>query len=277
MAAAAAVCVVLAGIRFFDVLSPQYARNVAPMLNGLFEKSAPPQSLTDAPARPEGGRPGGAADARSESADSPLEASESVPVLDLGVRREGPGAAPAYAVSVSRNRKLTGSSNLIGVSPALFQELGLRTNPWLRLVGPAGKTIGVLATEMPNAATPIVLSPEIHDALSHGRTTLSYVKTRPVYWSREGAAAALDFQAPRALDSEYCEYWYSVGLSLPSMLELGLTPGAYAVVHGPEGTQSVRVQLVDRGQSTEVWLSEPVREAVGAGRQDATIRVFPKS
>ncbi len=38
-----------------------------------------------------------------------------------------------------------------------------------------------------------------------------------------------------------------------------------------------RVQLVDRGHGKEIWLSQPVRDAVGASSEDVQIKLFPKT
>jgi hypothetical protein len=53
-------------------------------------------------------------------------------------------------------------------------------------------------------------------------------------------------------------------VSLEALKRIGLTPGSHAVVRGPSGYQSVRVQLVDRGNDQEIWLSQPVRDSIGA-------------
>jgi CheY-like chemotaxis protein len=282
VASAVALLVILAGVRWFDVLSPRYARNMAPTLQGMLGEYIPAEADHGDKAQPEqaaasGSTAGEWANRSIPGAPPKANSMPNAQPIDIGIGRGFSGDVSSFAVSVSRSETLTSSPNVIGVSGALFQQLGLRNNPWIQLVGPAGKTLGVLATRLGNAPTPVVLTQEIHDALSHGRVNLTQVKILPVYWVREGVAESLDFHRPQDLIGEHCEYWYSVGLSLQSLLKLGLTPGSYATLNGPAGSQSVRVQLVDHGSDREIWLSQSVRDAVCAGQTDATVRLLPKS
>ena len=74
----------------------------------------------------------------------------------------------------------------------------------------------------------------------------------------------------------YCESWFAVGIGLSAMKEAQLTPGSYAIAKGPEGYQSVRIQVMDRGNPEEIWLSNRVREAIGARADDDKVVLYPR-
>ena len=124
----------------------------------------------------------------------------------------------------------------------------------------------------------MLLTQELADALAKPGMPLTHVRLRKVDWRRKAGTSALEFARVRNLSGKYCEYWYSVGLSLAAMSEAGLVPGADAEIHGPGGNQAVRVQLYDRGEVDEIWLSQPVRDAIGLPADGAvSLRLMTKT
>lgn len=283
VASLCAVALLFCGVRYTGLFGGSYGRDMGPLLNNLFGDFTPAEVETiDNRAL---SASGGYAGAPQHSGNGPVKArripqgGEPGGSVDTGVRLV-PNAFPTAPVeiSLSRNEILTSSANSIGVSPAMAAKLNIQANPWVEAVGANGKRIGVFAIEMRDAVTPVLLPKTLYYALAESGSKLTHVKLRPITWTRETSAESLAFGRTRNLTGQYCEYWYSVGLSLKAMQTAGLAPGAYAVVRGPSGHQSVRVQLVDRGHPGEIWLSQPVLESIGAAEgQDIEVKLFPKT
>jgi hypothetical protein len=107
-------------------------------------------------------------------------------------------------------------------------------------------------------------------ALARGGLVPSYVLVKPVELSSDGPKSReVKFNSSRILAEAYCEFGYSVGISL-SMF------GSNGIVRGPHGYQSVRIQLMDRGNPQEIWVSRAVHEAVGELGSGEQITLFPK-
>ena len=179
-------------------------------------------------------------------------------------------------VSISRNEALM-SGNSVGISPHIYEKLDLAQSPWVEVIGVGGKHIGAFAVEIESAQAPVLLSQSMHDALSQDGVELTQVRLRPEQWIQKATEKSLSFWGSNNLPGQHCQYWYSVGVSLDALRSIGLTPGSHAVVRGPTGYQSVRVQLVDRGETKNIWLSEPVREKIGAEGEIDLIKLFPKT
>ncbi len=278
LASVAAVLMLFVGVRYSGIMSSEYGREVMPVLDTMFREFLPKKDAGQATNSIQASQ--SYADGTIRITDRNLKpgANQSSLVADgVGPNGVSAKAAKAYGVSLSSNADLAGSANVIGVNSALYTRLGLEQNPWVEVIGPTGKRIGAMAIDAGNSRTPIVVGQDMYDTLSHKRVDLTHVKLQKVRWVRTSTETALSFQSSQSLPGQYCEYWYSIGISLGSMRSMGLTPGMSAVVRGPAGYQSVRVQLVDRGHGNEIWLSQPVRDAVGASSEDVQIKLFPKT
>jgi hypothetical protein len=260
----------LVGARYTGLISNQYGRDLAPIFGKLFGDYSP---------------------AAEDSSDQTalVKPSESYRDLrqyayeDSGTQfARGSHASsttlPALSVSVTQHDDLNGSANSVGVSDAVYQRMGLHSSPWVEVTGPAGKRVGALAVLINDAVSPVLLTQELADALAKPGAPLTHVRLRKVDWRRNPGQDAMEFGQSRNLSGKFCEYWYSVGLSLEAMSAAGLMPGADAEIRGPGGSQAVRVQLYDRGDADEIWLSQPVREAIGTDADETvTVKLFPKT
>jgi hypothetical protein len=274
----AAVLTLIVGVQYSGVLSSQYGREVMPVLDTMFREFLPGKDVGKANDSIQASQSYSDGSIRITDRNLKPGGSRSATLTNVpGLHGTALKTAVSYEVSLSSDQNLAGSANVIGVSQALYTRLGLEQNPWVEIIGPTGKRVGAMAIEAGNSRTPIVVGQDMYDTLSHKRVDLTHVKLRKVSWVRSGPESTLTFQTAQSLPGQYCEYWYSVGISLDAMLSMGFTPGTSAVVRGPSGYQSVRVQLVDRGQGSEIWLSQPVRDAVGASSEDVQIKLFPKT
>lgn len=270
LAGVAAALVLVAGVRYLDVMEISYGRSLVPFFEGL---GHPPRAEKgDVP--------------RVEAANFDL--TQGIRVDDQDVARQlGRGdtgragfrevSKPAYRIGISRTEELRTGPNMVGVDERLFDRLGLTKSPWVQLTGPNGISIGAKAVRMRTGGPPILITGAIAEVLLNEGGTLTHLQMQPVAWRTNDAKRARDFAASRELAESQCDYWFSVGLSLEAMLNLGLVPGAYAEVGGPDGFQSVRVQLVDQGFPDEIWLSENVRESIGVEGSHMPVKVRPKS
>jgi len=282
IASVAAVFLLFVGVRYSGVLSTQYGRDVAPVLDNIVREFVPmaPKFVEGQQVRPAASYqnrllPGLTPNTGTTTftKEDPLH-----PDLISGIRPSAAAEAQPIPldVSVSRNEQLL-NGNSVGVSPHMYEQLNLAQSPWVEVIGAGGKHIGAFAVKIESAQTPVLLTQSMHDALAQGGEELSQVRFRPVQWVREGTEKSLSFEGATNLPGQNCEYWYSVGVSLDALRSVGLTPGSHAVVRGPTGYQSVRVQLVDLGESEEIWLSQPVREKIGAEGETDLIKLFPKT
>lgn len=266
LASMAAALVVLVVARESGFLSSQYGRDMVPFLDEFIQEFIP-----------------GAATAPEQGAirASPMYMEESPRIGDEHVQRTARKqiSAPVmvYDVAVSADERLVGTPNALGVSEDVYKRHRFDLNPWVEVIGPTGKRVGAMVLAMPNSRSPILLNQSMYDTLSHRRLELEQVRLRKVQWTSASRVPSVAFQKSPSLPNAYCEYYSSVGVGLESMLSLGLTPGAHAVVRGPRGNTTVRVQLVDRGESDEIWLSQPVREAIGGEGEIGTVKLFPKT
>ena len=274
-ASGVALVVLFIGARYSGILSDQHGRDIAPGLGGLISEFIPRST------------PDGDMDIVRPST------SYSTPLKEAAITQRDDDSSsfrvtrapqrlreqlPSLSVAITSNKGLMSTANSIGVSEAVFRRLGLGNNPWVEVVGPDGKTIGALAVLVEDSAAPVLLTEELSSSLAKNDARLTHVKLRQVTWPQQVTDGPLEFDETRNLSGKFCEYWYSVGLSLEAMIEAGLTPGAGAVIRGPAGDQTVRVQLYDRGQADQIWLSQPVRDAVGASTENgAEIRLFPQT
>ena len=270
VAGVAAALVLFAGVRYFDVLNISYGRNLVPFLEDLGRQAR----------AGDGGAP------VVEAANFDL--SQAIRVDDRDVARQlGQDQAgstgfrelsrPAYRIGISSAEELRSGLNRVGVDEKLFDRLGLGDNPWVQLTGPNGVSIGAEAVRMRTGVSPILITGSIAEVLLAQGGTLTHLQMQPVAWRQGGTKRACDFTASRTLPGRYCQYWFSVGLSLESLRTLGLVPGSYAEVGGPKGYQAVRVQLIDQGRPDEIWLSENVRESIGLEDLYAAVKVRPKT
>ena len=282
IASVVAVFLLFVGVRYSGVMSTQYGRDAAPVLDNLVREFVPmaPKYVEGQQVLPSASYSNGLlpdqtpnTGERTFAAEDPLH-----PDMISGIRPSSAAKAQPISleVSISRNEKLS-SGNSVGVSPHLYEKLNLAQNPWVEMIGVSGKHIGAFAVKIDSALTPVLLTESMHDALAQDGVELTQIRFRPVQWVRNATEKSLSFEGATNLPGQHCEYWYSVGVSLDALRSVGLTPGSSAVVRGPTGYQSVRVQLIDRGETEEIWLSQPVRESIGAEGETDLIKLFPKT
>ena len=136
---------------------------------------------------------------------------------------------------------------------------------WVELMGPFGARIGAraFAVRSPYRRT-IYLRPSMAEALGISADGISRVALRAVRWpSSSPGMADVEFTFIRRLPESYCEHPLVAGLALATLLRYGLRPGMPLLAEGPAGYQSLRIQLMDRGNPAELWLSRLAREALG--------------
>lgn len=282
IASVAALFLLFVGIRYSGVMSTQYGSDVAPVPDNLVREFVPmvPKFVEGQQVRPSVSYQNRLLPSQTPNTGGPGNAADNSlhPDLISGIRPSSAAEAQPVPlnVSISRNEALM-SGNSVGISPHIYEKLDLAQSPWVEVIGVGGKHIGAFAVEIESAQAPVLLSQSMHDALSQDGVELTQVRLRPVQWIQKATEKSLSFWGSNNLPGQHCQYWYSVGVSLDALRSIGLTPGSHAVVRGPTGYQSVRVQLVDRGETKNIWLSEPVREKIGAEGEIDLIKLFPKT
>jgi len=169
------------------------------------------------------------------------------------------------------------SGNVVAVSPDVFSELGLDAQPWVELIAGNGVRMGALAISHGEGKAAVYLRPTMARALGLDAAVSARIQVRRVQFkAAQPAEPELVFHNVRTLAEPFCEYWYAVGLGLSAMRKSNLAPGTYALAKGPLGFQSVQIQVMDRGNPEEIWLSPSVREAIGAHGSNDLILLYPK-
>lgn len=285
LASALAACAVMVVAHFGGLFTVNYARDFAPAFMDMISDVVPGvergerarQSRRTEAAPSVATRQTGNTISNSRLSPAPA----ATPGAQVALSNSGQ-AEPAAAVWSVRSvgirddeRLLTGV-NHVGVRADLYDQLKLEENPWVDLRCDKGRRMGGFAVRIDNTPESVVMTRSMARGFGYGLEDLHDVRLRPVEWTRK-PGQSVAFETQRELPGRFCSYWYAVGLSLSAMQEAGLAPGAYAVVRGPQGLQTVRVQLVDRGRTEEIWLSKPVREAIGELEGGGSITLFPKS
>lgn len=279
MVASLAACFVVFGsVRYLGLFSSNYGRNMETSVDHLVQEIAPEgNSFVEQIANAfdhQKKRPQKAVviteedisrHMQNQTMSSPKAASPSTQLWQ------------SYMLSVRNDDSLLGGANLIGVAAHLYDELALQENPWVELQGEAGNRIGGMALRMEGESGNIVLPRSLARALLLSQETSTEVRMRQVAWTSAGPKESVTFERSKDLPGQYCEYWFAVGVSLPTLKKSGLAPGEYASIRGPNGIQAVRVQLVDRGNKDVIWVSKPVRDAVGLANGTAGVKLFPSS
>lgn len=278
-AGAIAACALFALVNYSGLFSIQYGRNLAPAFMDLVQDVVPGgarASRTSAPVHKEARRE--APNMISNNSLTAMKDAGSALHRDAA-QAAGVEAVPvtwaAYSIGVRDDDRLLVGVNHVGVRGDVFDQLGLDANPWVELRCTKGRQMGGYAVRLDDGPEAVVLSRAMAQGFGYGTEDLTEVRMRPVEWA-QSVGQSLSFNANRELPGKFCAYWYSVGLSLKSLKAAGLVPGAHAVIRGPAGLQTVRVQLVDRGQPDEIWLSKPVRDAVGGAEDGTSLTLFPK-
>jgi len=202
-----------------------------------------------------------------------------VPVVEKPepLPEEWSGDAGVCSVRIAPLVEFAHSGNLVAVAADTFNALDLQRNPWVELIAPNGARLGALAIRKQAAPSTLYLRRTMALALAEGGPFPTHVKVEPVNLSQLGMEDnELVFNATKTLANPYCEYWYSVGVSLQTMQEANLTPGSYAIAKGPDGFQSVQVQVMDRGNPDEIWLGKTVRETIGVRHPGDTVVLYLK-
>jgi DNA-binding LytR/AlgR family response regulator len=186
-------------------------------------------------------------------------------------------AAGICQVRIAPLKEFSESGSVVALSADVFDALGLRANPWVEVITPAGRKMGAYAIRKKADNATIFLRKTMALALHVETYPTSYVRVRPVALSPDALAKGqIAFASSRPLAPAFCEYWYTVGISLDVMNQARLAPGSYAIVKGPEGFQSVQIQVMDRGNPDEIWLSDSVREAIGVEGAADRVVLYPK-
>jgi hypothetical protein len=187
------------------------------------------------------------------------------------------GSADLFQLRISKAAALVEGLNRIGLPAALYDELGLASEPWVEVVGPNGRRVGATAVRMEFGSGGICATATFAGLLTDGRIEPIHVHIRPVKWPRSGPGADLDFSRALILPDRFSESRYAAGLTIEALRAAGLKPGERAAIQGPAGKQPVRVQIVDRGNSDVIWLSRKARLSVGVDDIDTPVRLQPLS
>lgn len=276
VASLCACCMLVAGVRYFGLLETHYGRDIGASAADLVEQIAPEAGVLD--------QLGFLLERKvkmsnkvvidNNSIQAHLKQDEpSEPVL-----RPTPAAQqwPSYTLSVQNHKMLLTAPNLIGVAAELYDQLRLQTNPWIEVQNTEGTQIGGMAVRIEAGAQDLILNTSMARVLSLSAENVSTVRMGQVSW-QDKTKQSLTFAKSKDLPGRFCEYWYAVGVSLPSLQKAGLTPGETAIIRGPSGMLPVRVQLVDRGNDELIWLSKPVCDAVGVAPGSDSVKLFPNS
>jgi hypothetical protein len=213
----------------------------------------------------------------------PLALAKSTPVLDESQDVEPlpnawatlPGICEVRVAPLDIFQK---SGTLVAVAAETYDQLDLEENSWVELVTPDGVRMGAMAVRWEGEPELLYVRRTMAMAMEIDETRPYYVKIEPVQLDHSTEdLSQLVFQANRPLAEAYCESWYAAGIGLSVMQQAKLIPGSYAIAEGPEGYQSVRVQVMDRGNPDEVWLSERAREALGITRGSDRVILHPKT
>jgi len=168
-------------------------------------------------------------------------------------------------VHVAWYDEFASGANTVFLSPDIFDKLQLTTNnPWIMIAGPRRRRLGAhaLRRQLPGRAV-MVMRRSMAEALGLDPRVFACVGVRRVEWKPGPVRRQISFQRARKLPQPYCRHPFSAGLALATLLDLGLPTDSYALARGPTGYQSVHIQVMDRGNPTEIWLSKEVRRAVG--------------
>jgi len=135
---------------------------------------------------------------------------------------------------------------------------------WVELLGPYGRRLGarLIPVRSPYRGT-LFVRPSVAEALGLVSNGVGKAAVRGVRWRRSTAPQDIEFSLVRRLPRPYCEHPYAAGLALEALRRHGLAPGMHVIAEGPRGLQSVRLQMMDRGNPAELWLSRLAREALG--------------
>ncbi len=172
------------------------------------------------------------------------------------------------------------SGNTILLDGPIFDTLDLGDGPWVELIGPRDSRIGAFAVRVATTSDDKVV--QLREAMIRSLDLdpeyAMEILVRSVTWPMSDARPKkLTFGRVRLLPTNYSENWFAAGLSLSMMQSQGLHPGDYAIVKGPKGFQSVTIQLMDRGNPHEIWLSKSVRDVVGISSPRDRVTLHPKS
>jgi len=151
------------------------------------------------------------------------------------------------------------------VSDDVYSLLSAAGGGWVELMGPFGARIGARAVKTRSAyRRAIYLRPSMAEALGISEEGLSRVALREVQWpSSPPGRVAVEFTFVRRLPESCCQHPLAAGLALSTLLRYRLRPGMHLLAEGPGGYQSLRIQMMDRGNPAELWLSRLAREALG--------------
>jgi hypothetical protein len=199
------------------------------------------------------------------------------PVEPLPMPSEWEADPSVCRVRVAPLAEFSHSGTVVVLAADVYDALGLAGNPWVELTTPAGIRMGAMALRKEDAFREIYIRRTMAWALEIGRDQKVFVKVAPVQLvNKPDEENELVFTATRSLAPAYCKTPYSVGIGLSVMQEANLTPDSYAIAKGPVGYQSVKIQVMDRGNPDEIWLSPNVRKAIGVDAADDRVTLHPR-
>jgi len=199
------------------------------------------------------------------------------PVEPLPMPSEWEDDPSVCRVRVAPLAEFSHSGTVVVLAADVYDALGLAGNPWVELTTPAGIRMGAMALRKDDAFREIYIRRTMAWALEIGRDQKVFVKVAPVQLvNKPDEENELVFTATRSLAPAYCKTPYSVGIGLSVMQEANLTPDSYAIAKGPVGYQSVKIQVMDRGNPNEIWLSPNVRKAIGVDAADDRVTLHPR-
>jgi hypothetical protein len=180
-------------------------------------------------------------------------------------------------VRIAPLKEFNYSGTVVALAEDVFDALGLKQEPWVEITTPAGIRMGAMAVRKSGDQGLVYIRRTMAWALEIGGQSKTFVKVRPVKLVNDvDEGRELVFTATRQLAEPYCESWYAVGIGLRVMEQANLTPGSYAIAKGPSGYQSVKIQVMDRGNPDEIWLSGKVRTAIGVDDTDDKVTLYPR-
>jgi hypothetical protein len=181
------------------------------------------------------------------------------------------------AVRVATLDEFSYSGTVVALAGNVFDTLNLAADPWVEITTPAGIRMGAMAVRKNDATSEIYIRRTMAWALEIDRSQKAFVKVAPVQLvSQPTEEGEMAFRTARQLAKAYCESSYSVGIGLSVMQEANLTPGSYAIAKGPSGYQSVKIQVMDRGNPEEIWLSPKVWTAIGINNVSQKVILYPR-
>lgn len=172
----------------------------------------------------------------------------------------------------------TDNGNAIAVARETLGAINLPQGGWVEVCTPAGKRMGAWA--MPAKAphpSGIYLRASMVRGLDQDTDHVFFLAVSPLHWPEgEAPSEQLSFQKVLTLPQQYKAHWYAVGISLECMRLHDLKPGMQVVVEGPDAYQSGKLQLMDRGEIDEVWLSDNVKDSIGLTAPRQRVVLYPK-